>query len=135
MTAMPRHIRLIITFDLIACALFALPWLSQQVINVINTLNASLGLGGEGIVIPAAAFFFVNFGGVLGVALNVMLLKTDNAAMHMVNIYARTLVVALLIYYIIARGLPQLLGVFVFTEALGGLASLPWIRNMARHAG
>jgi hypothetical protein len=120
-------------FDLLVCALFALPNVSAWVIGVLSILNKSLALGGE-ILISPSAYFFVNFAGLLGVAFNVVMLRSQSASPHLINVVARLGVVILISYQIISSGLPLIFGAFIATEIMGGLATIYWLRNTP-HAG
>jgi hypothetical protein len=124
---------MIIIFDLLVCALFALPGVSAWVIGVLNDINKLLLLGGE-ISISPSAYFFVNFAGLLGVAFNVVMLRSQSAGPHYINVIARSGVVTLIIYHMFDSGLPLIFGVFIVTEIVGGLATLYWLRQQT-HAG
>jgi hypothetical protein len=129
MPQIPRYIRLIMLFDLMICGAFALPVVALWVIELINLINAKLGLGGGPLLIPEGANFFVNFAGLLGVAFNIMLLNTDLPKLHWTNIIARSGVVMLIMYHIIFSNLPALFVIFIGTEIAGGLATVRWLRG------
>jgi hypothetical protein len=116
-------------FDLMICGAFAAPVVSSWVIELINLINTTLGLGGGPLLVPEGANFFVNFAGLLGVAFNVMLLNTDVPKLHWTNIIARSGVVMLIMYHIIFSNLPALFAIFIATEIAGGLATVRWLRG------
>ncbi|MFC4292539.1 hypothetical protein ACFOWX_08950 [Sphingorhabdus arenilitoris] len=132
--SLPPHIRAIIAFDMLACGLFALPQLSALVIAVLNDVNGALGFAGQPVILAPAAFFFVNFAGLLGVALNAMLLKTSDAALHRVNVAARAGVVILLGYYILAHDLPAIFAAFILSEIVGGALTWRWLASRSGDA-
>lgn len=127
---MPGLLRLLIWIDLSICALFALPWVSGQVLAIINRLNAVAGFAGGSV----ATGFFVNLAGLFGVAYNVILLKSIDPLHHRINNYARLAVILLLISYLAAGALPYLFGAFIVTEIVGFLVTQKWLSGH-RHAG
>jgi hypothetical protein len=127
----PALLKLLICIDLAVCATMALPWLSTQFLAVLSYLNSLAGLGGGPINFPANAFFFVNLAGVFGVAYNVIMLKSDERWIHLINNAARLCVVALLAYYIGLQGLPQIFLLFMVTELMGFYVTKRWLHGLA----
>jgi hypothetical protein len=127
---LPRPLRILIWIDLTICALFALPWLSGQLLALLSRLNAALGLGGE----PVVMGFFVNLAGLFGVAFNAILLKSNVPAHHQINNFARLAVILLIAFYLMAGALPLLFGLFILTELIGLLVTRRWLSGL-RHAG
>jgi hypothetical protein len=130
----PAFLKLLICIDLAVCVVLALPWLSTQFLAVLSYLNGLVGLGGGPLNFPAEAFFFVNLAGVFGVAYNVIILKSDDIWVHLINNGARLGVIALLAAYIGLQGLPQIFLFFVMTELLGFYVTKRWLRGIS-HAG
>jgi hypothetical protein len=127
---LPRPLRILIWVDLAICTLFALPWLSGQVLALIGEMNVLLGLGGASV----SAGFFVNLAGMFGVAYNAILLKSNDPANHRINNVARIAVIILISYYLMAGALPQLFGAFILTELVGLIVTHRWLAGL-RHAG
>jgi hypothetical protein len=127
---LPSLLRLLIWIDLSICALFALPWVSGQVLAIIAQLNVIAGFAGGSV----ATGFFVNLAGLFGVAYNAILLKSADPVHHRINNYARLAVIVLLAFYLAAGALPYLFGAFIVTELLGFWVTYQWL-NGARHAG
>ena len=130
---MPKYIRLIILFDLVVCAAFALPNVSGAAIDLMNQMNALMA-GGPALDMSPPAYFFVNFAGLLGVSFNALLLKTTLPTPHKINVLARFGVIILISYHLIYSGLPIIFCLFIVTELVGGVATLYWLKRAA-HAG
>lgn len=109
----------------------ALPWLSTQFLAALSYLNGLVGLGGGPINFPGNAFFFVNLAGIFGVAYNVIMLKSDESWIHLINNMARLCVVAMLAFYIGIQGLPQIFLLFMLTELLGFYVTKRWLHGLA----
>lgn len=130
----PAFLKLLICIDLAVCAALALPRLSTQFLAVLSYLNGLAEFGGGPLNFPVEAFFFVNLAGVFGVAYNVIMLKSNDVGVHLINNGARLVVVALLAFYIGFQGLPQIFLFFVLTELLGFYMTKRWLRGIS-HAG
>ncbi|MEQ1538942.1 MAG: hypothetical protein ABL928_08455 [Sphingorhabdus sp.] len=127
----PAFLKLLICIDLVVCAAMALPWVSTQFLAALSYLNALAELGGGPINFPANAFFFVNLAGIFGVAYNVIMLKSDESWIHLINNVARLCVVALLAFYIGIQGLPQIFLLFMLTELVGFYVTKRWLHGLA----
>ncbi len=126
---MARFPRSVFIFDLVVCGLFALPLLSHMTLSTLASVNALLELPGSLPPVSGGAHFFVNFGGVMGVLFNILLLKSRDRQLHWVNIWGRGAVILLIAYYVMTQGLPALFTLFVVSEVVGGILTLPWLRS------
>lgn len=111
-------------FDLAVTALLALPGISHGFIRVIDWLGTSSGLAPPLEPLPAFAMFMVNLAGVLGVCWNLTILRTQSYEMIRVNIVARWVVAALILYYVFAAQATPVLLLFVVSEIVGSLVEL-----------
>lgn len=111
-------------FDLAVTALLALPGISHAFIRVIDWLGSASGLAAPLQALPAFAMFFVNLAGVLGVCWNLMILRSASYEMIRVNIVARWVVAALILYYVLAQQVTPVLLLFVVSEIFGSAVEL-----------
>ena len=114
--------------DLLLCAAFALPVLSDGVLGLLHRASEALALGPIEVPTRAGAFF-VNLAGIFGVIWNVAMLTTTTAPLHRVDLVARVGVVGVIAYHIAASALSPLFALIVATECIGAAVKLHWLRT------
>lgn len=129
----PRFPRGVIMLDLAICSLFAVPVISGAAIDLLASVSSGPVRDVDALVGPAGAFF-VNFGGLLGVLLNVALLDPSQRRLHWSNVVARLVVVLLILWYFLKSDLPSAFLLFVATEIVGGLITIRWLRATSMEA-
>ncbi len=120
--------------DLTMCAAFAVPRISDITLSLLHSLSVSLGQAA--IPIPAGpGAFFVNLAGVFGVLWNIAMLSVGPTRLQKVDLVARAVVVALLVYYVAADSLSPVFLVIVCTECVGGVAKYRWLQGCSEPEG
>ena len=117
-----RWLRCIALFDLLATAPLALPVLNDQVAALLLSGFGLLGSPGAWLPLSLPASLFCSLAGLLGLLwTGCRVLRPDDALLIRADAWGRCAVAAALAYYLLARGAPVVLWLFVATE-LGGAA-------------
>jgi hypothetical protein len=122
------------SLDLTVSMLFAVPPLAALLLDVLYSLNGRLG--GVSVAPPfePVHWLFVCLMGGLGVVWAVARLVEPLRKLGLIDAAARLWVAVLIAYFVVARGAPVVLLLFVATE-LGGALHQSWLlRRPARDA-
>lgn len=116
--------------DLLVCAAFAVPFVSDLTLSLLSTVSVQLNysvveVGGG---VPS---FFVNLAGFFGVLWNVAMLKSRDPKLHKVDLFARIWLILLIVFHVNFSGLSPVFTVFILTEIVGGLCKVNWLRDQA----
>ena len=122
-------VRFLTWIDLLFCAAFAVPGLSDLTFAFFSFV--SVALGGDAFSAPVGlAAFFVNLGGFFGVLWNIAMLSYQDKRIHVIDLMARGVVIGLVVYHSIYSALPVIFFVIVFTEIQGGVFKMRWLKTL-----
>lgn len=116
--------------DLLVCACFAVPFVSDITLSLLNTISTQLNFAPIGVT-GGASQFFVNLAGFFGVLWNIAMLRSQEPKLHKVDLLARIWLILLIVFHINSSDLSPLFAVFILTEIIGGLHKVIWLRNQA----
>jgi hypothetical protein len=120
--------------DLVVSALFAVPPLAALLLGFLYSINGRLGGVSSAPPFESVHWLFVCLMGGLGVAWAVARLVEPVRMLGLIDAVARLWVGALIAYFVLARGAPTVLLLFVATE-FGGALHQSWVlRRPARDA-
>ncbi|MEM6703037.1 MAG: hypothetical protein AAF690_10045 [Acidobacteriota bacterium] len=123
---MPKSLRCLTWLDLLVCATLATPLTAPAFLDLMHRLSSSLGWAA--VFAPSASgTFFVNLAGVLGTLWNVAMLREVDMRLHAADLAGRLAVASLIVFHTLRSELPPVFGLFVLTEAAGGLLKARWI--------
>ena len=123
-----KAVRAFTWLDLIVCAAFAVPLVSDVTLSALNAISIQLGL--EPVAIASAtAGFFVNLAGMFGVLWNIAMLKVLDKKLHRIDLVARAWLIAVIVFYIAEFNLSTIFAVFIVTEIVGGWFKWQWLRR------
>ncbi len=124
-----RVIRLCAGLDLVITTLFALPFISAQVLTLLFSINSWLTDAHSVPVFDPIHLLFVNIMGTLGVVWALARLAFPRDKFGWIDAWARLWVCVLLISYLVQPGVPVILSLFIATELIGAWAQF-WILRL-----
>ncbi|MEM8496636.1 MAG: hypothetical protein AAF542_01355 [Pseudomonadota bacterium] len=116
--------------DLLVCAAFALPIISDLTLSLLNLASTQLNFAAVEVA-AGTSRFFVNLAGFFGALWNIAMLKSQEPNLHRVDLLARCWLILLIVFHINASDLSPIFAVFILTEIIGGLYKVIWMRNQA----
>ncbi len=116
--------------DLLFCAAFAIPFISDITLSLLNIFSLQLSFAPVEIQ-GASASFFINLAGFFGVLWNIAMLKLMDPNIHKVDLVARLWLIGLILFHIVWSGLSPVFSVFIITEIVGGVLKMNWLRERA----
>ncbi len=114
-----RWVRAVAVFDLIATGLLAVPVWSDHVLAWLLSGFGLLGSPADWLPLPLTTSIFLNLAGLLGVLWNGYRLLSPEPLLVRMDQWGRIAVAALLGYFLICRGAPVVLWLFVASELIG----------------
>jgi hypothetical protein len=129
-----RVIRGWAALDLVVTAMLALPPLAALFVRLLYALNGRLGGVSASPPFDPAHWLFVCLAGALGVVWAIARMVEPVRPLGVIDAFARLWVSALIAWFVLARGAPPVLLVFLATELGGALHQLWALRRPARAA-
>lgn len=114
-----RWVRAFAIFDLIITGSLAIPVLSDYVLAFLLSGFGLLGSPSALLPMPLTTMIFCNLAGVLGVLWNGYRAVSPEPLVVRMDQWGRVVVAAVLAYYLVCRGAPVVLWLFVVSELAG----------------
>ncbi|MGH8457253.1 MAG: hypothetical protein ACRETE_09735 [Stenotrophobium sp.] len=112
--------RTVAQFDLAITAPLALPWLNDYVVAWLFSWFGLAGSPGAFLPMPMFVSLFCCLAGILGVLWNgCRVLRPDDTLLMRADLFGRLAVAAALAYFLLLRGAPSALWLFVASELAG----------------
>lgn len=116
-----RWVRVVAVFDLIATGALAIPVLSEHVLAYLLSGFGLAGSPSDWLPLPLTTAIFLNLTGLLGVLWNGYRLVSPEPLLVRLDQWGRIVVAAVLAYYLLCRGAPAMLWLFVASELIGSV--------------
>lgn len=115
-------------YDLVVTFPFALPGLATAQLELLGKVQGWLGLAGQFPAFGPTHLFFVNLFGIIAVMWAVLRIARPDPLFGLVDGLGRMAVSSLMLYYLVAWGIPQIVLLFLVPEFLLGIAQLGMYR-------
>jgi hypothetical protein len=125
MTPSLRAVRAFAIYDLLATAAFAIPVVGEHVLALLLSGFGLFGSMYDWLPLPVTTALFLHLTGILGVLWNGLRAYSLDPQVIRADMIGRLAVAALLAWFMLGRGVPAVLWLFVATE-LGG-AAVAWV--------
>ncbi|HEY0973905.1 MAG TPA: hypothetical protein VGE57_05380 [Solimonas sp.] len=116
-----RWVRAVAVFDLIVTASLAIPVASEYVMAWLLSGFGFAGAASDWLPLPLTTALFLNLAGLLGVLWNGYRVLNPEPLLVRMDQWGRIVVAAVLAWYLLARGAPVVLWLFVASELAGSI--------------